>query len=316
VSPPEGGRPSGRLPRRLAAALLGAALAGLALVIYADTSADRPYPPPADDLHPPATTAAPRWHVLGLGDSITAGQGCDGCTTFLDIYASELGRTANVPTTVTNLGVGGWTSADLLGSLSDPRTIYRLGQADVVVVTIGANDFSPMLATVEAGDCGGPDQLACFDDELDQLRTNLTNILTTIQAARQNSPTAIRVTGYWNVFLDGQVANQTYGSDLHRSTNELTKRVDDIIRQVSEAHQAVYVDLYAPFKGNDGDADDTPLLGADGTHPARPATRASRTCSPAPATRRCKPAPDPPPRPLPAPPGTRTSHTHRPAPIH
>ncbi len=214
--------------------------------------------------HGPAQTV----RLVGLGDSITAGTECPDCATFIDLYGTEITGAIGRPVTVTNLGVSGWTSADLLRSLTGGgEGVATVRAAKVITVTIGANDFAPMLATYLAGDCGGADKLACFDRELATLRTNLTAILARIHGLRANRPTAIRVTGYWNVFIDGAVAAQTYGVAFEAASTALTVQVNRVIQAVAQSGGATYVDLFTPFKGPRGDGDPTSLLAVDGEHP-------------------------------------------------
>jgi lysophospholipase L1-like esterase len=209
------------------------------------------------------------WSLVGLGDSITAAQGCSSCSPFVDLYAREITRATSIPISVANLGVGGSTSADLLASLSDEQpAASRVRSADVITVTIGANDFAPQLDTALSGRCGGIDDLECFETALSTLQVNLTAILQRIAELRADHVTAVRVTGYWNVFLDGAVAAHTYGPTFVRSSDELTRRVNTVIKQVTDRSQAQYVDLYRPFKGETG-GDDTSLLADDGDHPSQ-----------------------------------------------
>lgn len=70
------------------------------------------------------TGASRTVRLVGLGDSITAAAACPGCTAFLDPY-----------------GRGSPASA-------------AAADAKVITVTIGANDFAPMLDTYLAGPVG------------------------------------------------------------------------------------------------------------------------------------------------------------------
>jgi lysophospholipase L1-like esterase len=97
--------------------------------------------------------------------------------------------------------------------------------------------------------------------------------LTRIQQLRRGLPTAVRVTGYWNVFLDGQVADTTYGPAFQQLSAALTRRVNSLIQQAAQAHAMTYIDLYTVFKGRAGTNDDTPLLAADGDHPSQAGDR-------------------------------------------
>lgn len=212
---------------------------------------------------------APRTvQLVGLGDSIVAAAACPGCTAFVDLYGRQITAATGRPVSVDNRGVNGWTSADLLASLSGGGPASAaVADAKVITVTIGANDFAPMLDAYLAGTCGGADNVACFGPELAGLRSNLTAILRRIHALRAERPTAVRVTGYWDVFTDGDVATQAYGAGFQTDSTALTLQVNAVIRSVTQALGATYVDLFDPFKGPVGDGDPTSLLAADGDHP-------------------------------------------------
>lgn len=221
-------------------------------------------------IQTPAPAALKAWRVVGLGDSIPAGDGCDGCVGFLDLFGQEITRDTTRQVDVTNLGVGGWTSADLFTSLTqDDQAAEAVTDADIVTITIGANDFNPMLDDLVAGRCDGSDGLACFRPAMDPLEHHLTAILDRVRQLRGARPTAVRVTGYWNVFIDGAVAARTWGPDVERGSEALTEQVNELIKQVALAEHADYVDLFSRFKGADGQQDDTDLLAPDGDHPSQ-----------------------------------------------
>lgn len=218
----------------------------------------------------PAPRPAPRWNLVGLGDSIPAADNCAGCDSFVDLYGRHVGTDTGADVTVTNLGVGGWTSQDLLDSLSaDGPAADAVRDADIVTVTIGANDFNAGLGDYLGGECGGTDGLACFDPQLARLRDNLAAILERIRSVRAGRPTAVRVTGYWNVFVDGDTAMQLYGTAFLRDSAALTRRADAVIASVAQQQGVDYVDLLVAFKGPAGGGDPTPLLSSDGDHPSQ-----------------------------------------------
>jgi lysophospholipase L1-like esterase len=74
------------------------------------------------------------------------------------------------------------------------------------------------------------------------------------------------MTGYWNVFLDGEVG-AAKGPSYVTVTDALTREVNAAIDAAATAAGAGYVDLYTAFKG-DGARDDTSLLAPDGDHPS------------------------------------------------
>jgi lysophospholipase L1-like esterase len=145
--------------------------------------------------------------------------------------------------------------------LAQPSWARVLARADIVTVTIGANDFA--FATFQRGHCG---DLRCYAPQLAALRHNLDTTLTTIATLRRGRPTAVRLTGYWDIWRDGQVA-RAQGATYARVGRRLTARVNAVIASVAAAHHVPFVDLVAPFRGSDGDSDDTGLLASDGDHP-------------------------------------------------
>ncbi len=202
--------------------------------------------------------------LVGLGDSVTAGSHCD-CPGYVADLAGILADTNGVPVRNYNLGQDGQTSGGLLASLAgDQPNVRPVARADLVVMTIGANDFSSKMAPIENGTCG-PD-LACTDSTLQEMQRNVTSIIDRIRALRSDRQVTIEITGYWNVFEDGAVADNDYSPQLRTGSDVLTRNVNAALSKVCAEQHVIYVDLYGPFKG-DGDADDTHLLADDGDHP-------------------------------------------------
>ena len=225
-------------------------------------------PAPASDgipvrRKPPETPPPTPLTLVGLGDSVTAGSACS-CPTFVELYARTLGAATRREVRARNLGVPGQTSGGLLAELSTSSpTSSAVQAADVVTVTIGANDFDPEPVT--AGSCTG-DAADCYSDALAGMSTYVGRLLDRIHALRGGLPTTIQVTGYWNVWKDGTVARQI-GPTYRAAADRLTERATTALDRAARAHGATYVDLFAPFRGADGSSDDTALLAADGDHP-------------------------------------------------
>lgn len=215
-------------------------------VVPARPSASQTSPRPA------VKPAAKATHLVVLGDSVPAGSACQ-CAGFADDLSASLGGT------VVNAAVAGLTSQGLLDQLGHPAVQSVLKQATVVTVTIGANDFNE----AEADDATCRD-LACYDEAMTGLAANLSTILTRLHALVPNGSTVV-VTGYWNVFRDGQVG-AAKGSQYVQVSDALTRKVNSHITAASTDHDADYSDLYGPFKGAGAD-DDTALLASDGDHP-------------------------------------------------
>ncbi|MGI8458625.1 MAG: SGNH/GDSL hydrolase family protein [Propionibacteriaceae bacterium] len=244
-------------------------LAALALVPLSDVPDD----PPEGGLRtviaaPTADRTRTPWQITALGDSVTAGSNCD-CTAFPALYAADLAAADDRTVAVTNGGQAGATSDDLLDELRDPSDPVgsAISASELVVVTIGANDFADQHDQVEAGDCGDPDDLQCARAGLAHLHDTLAAILAEITTLRRGRSTAVLVTGYWNVFEDGDTAVQAYPAAGISASRDLTVAVNNVEREVAANHRDIYVDLFRPFVGADGMSDPTGLLAADGDHP-------------------------------------------------
>ncbi|GAB2597415.1 SGNH/GDSL hydrolase family protein [Microlunatus antarcticus] len=222
-------------------------------------------PSPSRPSSPPTTL-----HVVGLGDSVTSGEHC-ACDDYVTGFGHLLASRSGAKVHTTDDGESGSTSDgladELTGHDADDRHLQAdVADADVVVVTMGANDLSPALSAWRSGSCGP----ACYDPEVTQMRSDLGRVLdrvATLTAGRAR----VLVTTYWNVFTDGDVARRAERAGYLTWSDTVTRRANAAITQVADAHAATLVDLYAPFKG-DGSADPTRLLAADGDHPDRAGT--------------------------------------------
>jgi len=212
---------------------------------------------------PSTPAAAPRaLRVIGLGDSVMAGTNC-GCSGLVEEYAAALGRRTGRPVHVDNLGDNGAVTDDLLADLtSDQHTRSLASQADVVVVTIGANDLMPQLQTRRSSGC----PRRCYRTAARDVGRNLSRVLRALRSARGGRTDHVLVTDYWNVFRDGQVALDSGGRAERDWSVRVTDATNAAICRAARSAGATCVDLLRPFKGSGG-RDPTPLLAADGDHP-------------------------------------------------
>jgi lysophospholipase L1-like esterase len=213
-----------------------------------------------------ATTSGGELRVVGLGDSAMTGTAC-GCAPYVELAATGIAAERGLAPVVANLAIDGATVDDVAGGLGDPATRTALAAADLVVVTVGANDFDPDRATDD--DCAPP-ALACYRTDLEAQEAALTSLLDGIVALLP-ADGVVLVTGYWNVFLDGDVG-RAQGDAYVATSDALTAAWNSATRRAADRSGAVYVDLYGPFRG-DGSRDDTALLDEDGDH-ASPAGHA------------------------------------------
>jgi len=200
--------------------------------------------------------------VVGIGDSVTSATVC-GCIGFVESYAAHLPITAGGPARAENLGAGGLTAAGLRTLMAQPGpTPTGVAQGDILLVTIGANDLTPLLSRWQSAGCSK----ACYSPAVDAVGADLSDILAAARSLRGDRPTRVLVTDYWNVFADGDVALASDGPAYLRWSDELTRALNVSICSAARNAGATCVDLYAPFKG-DGSKNPTSLLAADGDHP-------------------------------------------------
>jgi lysophospholipase L1-like esterase len=253
------------VPLALALALVVAVLLLLAAGVHGRSSATVTSGPlPAfqgQAAHYPLPGPARPERIVVLGDSVPAGVACS-CPSFGELLARTATLATRRPAVLDNYALGGLTTAGLAAQLSADGTplVAALRRATTVTVTIGANDFDSAQAEKPACETSGT---ACFGADLAALPGSLRASLDRIRALA--GPNArILVTGYWNVFLDGDVA-AARGGVYVRSSDTLTRAVDARIAQTARAAGGRYIDLYGPFKGG---GNPTPLLAPDGDHPS------------------------------------------------
>lgn len=142
----------------------------------------------------PATPSfAKRLHIVAIGDSITRGVG-DETKGFgyVGILQDKL-NTINQIVTIDNHGVTGNRSDQLLTRLDSPEIIEDVEKADIVLITIGANDileiFKENFVNLD---------LDQFTDEQHEYRKRVTKILEKVRQI--NSNTSIYLIGFYNPF--------------------------------------------------------------------------------------------------------------------
>ena len=142
-----------------------------------------------------------------------------------------------------------------------------VADADVVVITMGANDLCPGAGRVALG----------LLPRAPATTPRSTRWRRTWAACSTGSTTCVSgharvlVTTYWNVFTDGRVARKAERQGYLAWSDTVTRRANVGHHPGRRLHGATLVDLYAPFKG-DGSVDPTNLLAGDGDHPTAAGT--------------------------------------------
>ncbi|MFL6220799.1 MAG: SGNH/GDSL hydrolase family protein [Actinomycetes bacterium] len=203
--------------------------------------------------------------VVGLGDSVPAAAGC-ACTSFVELFGHDVGQHTGRSTRTDNYARDGLDTAGLLAQLKDASVAQGVAHADLVTVTIGANDLVTAESDYFAGTCGGSDGLDCFRTTLPSLQANLTAVLDRIRTLAAGRPVGVRVTNYWNVFEDGEVAQEKHGDAFVRDSDQLTQEANAVICDAADRAGDVCVDVDRAFKQASPGGDPTRLLAPDGDH--------------------------------------------------
>ena len=98
---------------------------------------------------PPSETAnLESLTLVGIGDSLTRGIGDETSEGYFQKVRNHLADTLQQEVTATNLAVSGATTDDLLKVLAGKGAVHSLELADIILLTIGANDLSPGMMNI------------------------------------------------------------------------------------------------------------------------------------------------------------------------
>ena len=204
------------------------------------------------------TSAARKWSVVALGDSVPHGTNCH-CTPYPELSAEGLTASSGETFTAANESVAGYTTSDVLEQLrSDAAVIDRVREADVVEIEVGANDVAYSSACGTSVDCYAP--------KVPTIEKNLEAIVSRIHQLTAGDKALVVLLDYWSVWLGGQYA-AAHGDAYVASAAEVTDRLNGVIKATAAQSGSGYVDLRAAFKGPDYAYDETHYLSNDGDHP-------------------------------------------------
>ncbi len=198
------------------------------------------------------------WSIVALGDSVPHGTNCD-CRPYPPLTADHLAAKANQSAAATNDAVAGATSADVLDQLTaDSSVISHVRDADAIEIEVGANDVG------HSQSCGT--EVSCYASQLPALEHNLAAIIDRVHELTSGHKRVVVLLDYWSVWLGGRYATEQ-GPAYVAAAEEMTDRVNSIIKATATKTASEYVDLRAAFKGPDYSYDETQFLSSDGDHP-------------------------------------------------
>jgi acyl-CoA thioesterase I len=195
--------------------------------------------------------------IVALGDSVPRGTNCD-CTPYPSLTADGLAADSKLRVTTANDSVAGATTSSVLRQVARGRVVADLRTADVVEIEIGANDVGYSRV------CGT--RVACYTPRIPTMRKNLAAIVARVHGLAANRHVLIVLLDYWSVWLGGQYA-AAKGDAYVAAAEEMTDRVNAVIKSTAAASRSAYVDLRAAFKGPNYEYDETQYLSNDGDHP-------------------------------------------------
>ncbi len=210
------------------------------------------------------TTTA--WQYTALGDSLAYGLYDFEAGGYTHRYQTNAqADNPGVTITLTNTGVPGWTSDDLLVALRNDNNLRtQLANSQVITLDIGGNDLLNALSKFQNGACGGADNQDCLRSTVVNFKANWSAIIAQLLTLRSTSNTVIRSMDIYNPAVNQEKAFGVFTT--------LKPYLDDINRYIfdtSFSNHIACAQVYHAFNGINGDQDagDRGLLAGDGIHP-------------------------------------------------
>lgn len=206
------------------------------------------------------SASAATWNYTALGDSLAYGYGATDNYGYAERYRDHLQNDNGVTVQLTNLGMSGWTSRDLLNALRKNST-YRnaVANSEVITLNIGGNDFLDTVDDYIAGTCGGEKNNKCLKRTHKRFKSNFKKIIKlTKKLSKKNKP-IIRsmdiylpnTTFYLN---DDYVTTDKYPNDF-AVINPVLKKLNRFIRQTCRKKKILYADVHLLYNGSSGTED-------------------------------------------------------------
>ncbi len=149
---------------------------------------------------------ADTWNYVALGDSLAEGVGAP--RGYVDMYAEHLRRATGARIELTNLGVSGQTSSQLLHAIrNSPSMRKSLRGAEVVTYNIGINDLGQAWGYYDAETCGGAQDERCLRSAVGELDENWNEITAEILSLTSDE-TIIRTAGLGYTPQAGRLAER------------------------------------------------------------------------------------------------------------
>lgn len=210
----------------------------------------------------PSLASAESWNYTALGDSLAYGYGATDNYGYAERYRDYLQADNGVTVELTNLGISGWTSNDLLNALKRNFT-YRdaVANSDVITFDIGGNDFLNAAEKYIAGTCGGKKNNKCLTKTHKKFKSNFKKIISLIKKINKKDSLILRsmdiyfpnTTFYLN---DDFITNDKYPNDFAIINPVLTK-INRLISKTCRSKKILFADVHLSYNGSSGTEDPT-----------------------------------------------------------
>jgi lysophospholipase L1-like esterase len=214
------------------------------------------------------------WNYTAVGDSLCFGLLATSGNSYVSRYRVFLETDNSVTINLSNRGVNGFTSANLLNALqTDNNMRTSIQNAQVITFNIGGNDLLGARSSYKNNTCGGTDGQNCLRTALANFKNNWNAIIAQILLLRQNNNVIIRTMDLYNPFVNTDINSNTFPNDGGLNDFQAFKpyldETNNHIRRTCFANGIPLARVYVAINGTEGtnDAGTQNLLGFDGLHP-------------------------------------------------
>jgi len=207
---------------------------------------------------------ATHWQYTALGDSLAVGV-LDSQGGYVKRYENYITTDTGVTVSLTNLGVNGAHSGDLLKSLQDdPNYRSHVSSSQVVTWDIGGDDLLHAINLFRHNQCGGADNQDCLRLAVTSFMPNWDAIVQQILALRDKNQTIIRTMDIYNPFVAKLMVDGTFSA-----VEPYLDLENQHIAASAKANGIPMAQVHLAFNGPNGDLDPVAkgLITVDGVHP-------------------------------------------------
>jgi lysophospholipase L1-like esterase len=208
-----------------------------------------------------------------MGDSLAFGlftlPGSSYVSRYRNYVQTDYGVTANL----TNLGVNGWRSSNLLNALlTDSNFRTSVMNAHVITWDIGGNDLLDARSSYKSSSCGGGDNQDCLRSTLVMTKSNWAAIMREILLLRGTN-VIVRTMDMYNPYIVVDSNSNTWPNDGGLNDHEAFKpyldEFNNYIRTVATLNNIPCARVFVSFNGLSGTEDpvSSGYISFDGLHP-------------------------------------------------